>query len=413
MLKLQYRGQPDRYAKLVPPTVTIGRDPKNQLVVDDPTVSDFHAEISLKDQQIFVMDLLSSSGTFVNDKLIKGPQRLQAWDVIRVGTVDLEINDPNQHRPGEWALLADSELLGGQQFVLLPKTTVGRERGCDFEINSQHLSRRHAEIHIEDERLRIVDLESRNGTFINGERITEAYARPGDEIRFDQQKFIIAGPVTQEPEKSATEDENTQLRTEIEVQDETLVQMIDGDATQILYEEETQILPSMASQRTFLVELDSASGDELRYSLDRPGYSIGRSGENDLVLADASVSKQHAVLIQTDGQWSVEDRESRNGVFVNGEQVTRASLSDGDLLRLGKHELRFEREQTATQLEVENTDRTMVFTAPQMNPSPSSPGLSAKRKDRTRLPTWFLGSLLFALCLAAALFIFLRRAGTL
>ena len=71
MLKLQCRQRPDHYTRLAPPVVAIGRDPSNQMVVDDPSVSDFHAEINLEDGQLHIVDLLSATGTYVNGAPVK------------------------------------------------------------------------------------------------------------------------------------------------------------------------------------------------------------------------------------------------------------------------------------------------------------------------------------------------------
>lgn len=70
---------------------------------------------------------------------------------------------------------------------------------------------------------------------------------------------------------------------------------------------------------------------------------LGRDETNHLVLADGSVSKRHAKICFTDGQFYLEDVGSVNGTFLNGERVAaRAKLRSGDLLRLGTVILRFE-----------------------------------------------------------------------
>ena len=100
MIKLQYRDQPHRYVNVSAKSVTLGRDPTNDLVIDDSSVSDFHAEIINDQGSLFIADLLSAGGTFVNENRI-GSQRysLNAWDQVQLGTVIFEINDPSQLRP--------------------------------------------------------------------------------------------------------------------------------------------------------------------------------------------------------------------------------------------------------------------------------------------------------------------------
>ena len=69
--------------------------------------------------------------------------------------------------------------------------------------------------------------------------------------------------------------------------------------------------------------------------------SIGRVESNVLVVFDAGVSRQHAV-IRSDGMgWRVADLGSRNGTLVNGVPVGEESLADGDLITVGSVSLRF------------------------------------------------------------------------
>jgi len=68
---------------------------------------------------------------------------------------------------------------------------------------------------------------------------------------------------------------------------------------------------------------------------------IGRAEECELLLDDNSVSRRHCRIIREGNGFLVEDLGSTNGVFVNGEKVTRFALRDGDRLRVGHCELKF------------------------------------------------------------------------
>ncbi len=73
----------------------------------------------------------------------------------------------------------------------------------------------------------------------------------------------------------------------------------------------------------------------------QPGWTrIGRSGSADICLDDATVSRRHALIVRTpeDELRALDDR-SLNGLFVNGEQVEWAPLSDGDELEIGRYRL--------------------------------------------------------------------------
>lgn len=70
---------------------------------------------------------------------------------------------------------------------------------------------------------------------------------------------------------------------------------------------------------------------------------IGRLQECDVCLADANVSRRHAELFRIDSDWFLQDLESTNGTLLNGEPVSRARLSDGDVIEIGLTRLTFNR----------------------------------------------------------------------
>jgi len=71
------------------------------------------------------------------------------------------------------------------------------------------------------------------------------------------------------------------------------------------------------------------------------GWSrIGRSGSADIRLDDPTVSRRHAVVVQTpEGELRVLDDRSMNGISVNGEEVDWSALADGDHFQIGRFTL--------------------------------------------------------------------------
>src|SRR5262245_40892908 len=68
---------------------------------------------------------------------------------------------------------------------------VGRSSLCDLPVDDPTVSRRHASVEVSSGRLRIRDLGSLNGTFINGTRIADEVARPGDGVSFGRAAFEV------------------------------------------------------------------------------------------------------------------------------------------------------------------------------------------------------------------------------
>lgn len=346
MLKLQFRGEPGTFVKLSVATVTLGRDEGNDLVIASPSVSDFHAEITTDAQQPCIIDLLSKTGTFVNEHRTTGKVPLQAWDIIRLGSIELEVTDPNGHRPHDWALKTESDLLASQFYTLQAETVVGRDPACDVTIDSSLLSRRHAKLMIEEDHLRVIDLDSANGTYVNGVKITETNAHPGDEIRFDQQKFVVIGPTPQQ-QPGQLEENQTEVRGHHTQTDDTAYRTVSEPAsdtrasgdTVIMNDEETRFY-SPAPKIAHIVELGSHAPAQ-QFTLEKEQHQIGRSEACEFVLEDKSVSKQHAQFTFIEGNWNLEDLGSSNGVLVNGSRIDKVVLANGDKLKLGRREFEF------------------------------------------------------------------------
>jgi pSer/pThr/pTyr-binding forkhead associated (FHA) protein len=80
------------------------------------------------------------------------------------------------------------------------------------------------------------------------------------------------------------------------------------------------------------------------FPLNSAPVTVGRGGQNDLVLAgDEFASARHArIEVRGDGVW-VQDLESTNGTYINGSRVVGAQRVDaGDVLRVGETDLRVE-----------------------------------------------------------------------
>ena len=70
-------------------------------------------------------------------------------------------------------------------------TVIGRRHDCDLCISLMSVSRRHCQFNRDEGVLKIRDLGSRNGTYLNGKRIDEAVIRAGDYIEVGPLKFVL------------------------------------------------------------------------------------------------------------------------------------------------------------------------------------------------------------------------------
>jgi pSer/pThr/pTyr-binding forkhead associated (FHA) protein len=71
-------------------------------------------------------------------------------------------------------------------------------------------------------------------------------------------------------------------------------------------------------------------------------FIIGRGKQtSDLTIKDPNVSRQHAMIEFSNGQYYIVDMGSTNGVEFNGQRIQRRSIGEGDIYKVCDHELRF------------------------------------------------------------------------
>lgn len=220
MLKLHFKDQRQADIWLVESVMGLGSDSKNAIQVKAEGVEPQHAEIRKQGDALYLSDVGSYSGTFVNGSKIKQHFQLRSGDVIKLADVELEILEASQAAEGpspvarsDWSIMALAGELKGKSIPIHGSMVFGRSSGCDIVVNDAHMSRRHAEINLKGGVLRIVDLQSSNGTCVNGDKVGERLLRHGDRISFDHLTFLVAGPVGQVvAEHEEDDDEATVFR---------------------------------------------------------------------------------------------------------------------------------------------------------------------------------------------------------
>jgi pSer/pThr/pTyr-binding forkhead associated (FHA) protein len=106
--------------------------------------------------------------------------------------------------------------------------------------------------------------------------------------------------------------------------------------------EQIQSRPPGNRGRLSRVLIGKIDRQELRFPLFKDRLTIGRTDHNDIQLKATYVSRRHAVVVTDRDSARIIDWGSRNGVFVNGERVTEHFLRNGDQVRVGTAEFRYE-----------------------------------------------------------------------
>jgi pSer/pThr/pTyr-binding forkhead associated (FHA) protein len=83
------------------------------------------------------------------------------------------------------------------------------------------------------------------------------------------------------------------------------------------------------------------------FVLDKEVMTIGRREDNDIRIENLAVSGHHAKLLTLFDDSFLEDLDSTNGTYVNGKPIDKHPLRHGDIIVIGKHELRYVNEANA------------------------------------------------------------------
>jgi ABC transport system ATP-binding/permease protein len=195
---------------------------------------------------------------------------------------------------------------------------IGRDPAADIVLSDARVSWHHAVLKTDGAGWVLEDTGSRNGLFVGPEQTRRVDIRTNCVVRIGNPDD---GPVLRfEP----------QLPPEpppVPVPAPAPARMSGGLVREPVQEEEAEILASLPS-----VDRRPTA----RMPLPSKVMRIGRTPDNDLVVSDLGVSRNHAELRKSPtGRYEIIDLGSHNGTFVNGSRIDRAELGDSDIISIG------------------------------------------------------------------------------
>ena len=208
-------GQPDRRLVLGKGVTQIGRAEDNDVVLPDIGVSRRHARIHISSGGVTVEDLGSGNGTVyrgrrINEATIEDGDEISIDPFMLAFHISAVPQSPEAEADGEDSLTDPNDLLSGIEpdapargrLVVLAgvrlqphypivegNLTIGRSDKRDVILYDPAASRLHVELRCRQGRVSLRDNNSANGTYVNGERITEQPLVHGDRIRIGATEF--------------------------------------------------------------------------------------------------------------------------------------------------------------------------------------------------------------------------------
>lgn len=178
------------------------------------------------------------------------------------------------------------------------KFILGRSSNCDIVLPADNVSRQHSRLFTKDNALFVADMDSANGTYVNGQKISKpTLLLDGSVFRIGDFHIHVQGGVQ-----------------------------------------------SVAQATIFLrlIGLNRSVKDEV-FEVKEKTSLVGRGNDCQIVIIDPSISRVHARFLALDaGTVLVKDMGSANGIYVNNKRVNTWELRSGDALKIGDLEFKVE-----------------------------------------------------------------------
>jgi pSer/pThr/pTyr-binding forkhead associated (FHA) protein len=274
----------------IKPEMTIGRQAECDLQLTEGHTSRRHARISVNAGAVWLEDLTSANGTYINGARISAPVRLSSGDRVRFDVEEFDFKMPAvaSMRPEDKTLFRPSGSASSQAVAKAAASAVAVEASNP---NQPKRPGAWADPDFMDEN------EGANKTkFIDPAQMKDMIENSGD--------------ANNTPAPAA----------------------IDGPHLQIIG--------------------GSRSGVNIRLTVGRSGaseWTVGSQSDREVRLPDSGVSALHAKIVNEGARWKVIDQMSINKTFVNGKQTVVSFLSSGDRLRFGPVECVFHASRSESQ----------------------------------------------------------------
>ena len=266
-----------------------------------------------------------------------------------------------------------------ESYTITNDAVVGRELDCAVSLQFAKVSRYHAKFIIAGNSLHIEDLQSSNGTYINGKRIlTRTLLSIGDEITFGDQRYRMTSDNAGHSEATQLFSPSSVIPTNTNGGSIFQPSVVPAEAAapatpapaaepaafapepqpEVEREESStrlyapdQIMSMAQRNLNHLNDLDIGSGPRFviltaplrgqvcNIGLPEAGSSltVGRDKDCDLCIPEASVSRHHATITYSGLQFHIDSSHASNELLINGElQSSSAILRHGDKIQLGR-----------------------------------------------------------------------------
>jgi pSer/pThr/pTyr-binding forkhead associated (FHA) protein len=204
------------------------------------------------------------------------------------------------------------------------RLSIGRTSDNDIVLENRGVSRKHAQIEFNDNAAVIIDNESLNGTFVNNRKITEEILHNEDTVTIGKYSLIYHTEVSKQ-DAPGNLDGTMVLKTKKQKD------MVEQDKL------EREIVRRMGGS----VLLGEENSDFSEYRIDNNVTTIGKAKFVHVHARGFLLSGIQAKIVKEQEQFTLVNLGRKGKIKVNGEEVNRQNLKNGDIIQVGKSIFRF------------------------------------------------------------------------
>jgi pSer/pThr/pTyr-binding forkhead associated (FHA) protein len=320
----------------------IGRMKENDIVIDNVSVSRFHAVLKREKGQVILEDAGSQNGCYVNGTRIASSILLHPDDEVLIGKHQLVLSEE------------------GAQDASSPETAA-RGKSDAWDASSTYFAGAEVQAKMLEgsgspppPEAASVDPQEDPPLPVEPE-VAEVEAPPQEVEEMADDIAVGSAEASVEAAEPGTEVEvgsgdDDAVPTD-EKPEEGLVELVEPP------EPVTAAIqpPEEPSWHAGLIIQRGGKLDRI-IRWDQDQLTVGRSGECEVTLDQAEISRRHAMFVREAGKYEVRDLESINGVLVNGEKTKGRRLQVGDTVKIGDFELVFLLDRRRIDDEIETDD---------------------------------------------------------
>lgn len=299
--------------QLVDGPITIGRSSSADIHLHDPRVSRQHAMLS-DTTDGWEIRLISERGELFVDGLSNQSARLETGTQLRIGQYQFVVEDDTTDLATDSTRMFDDSLpratlvtqYGITETIVIDRSPflIGRAKAADLRINSQYISRSHAEIVFDGQHWRLNALTARSACMINDHPIPRA-ALLNDDDTIDLAGFKIIFQADQ------------------------------------LAEPKAQPKPVSASPTLTITAPDGSTTEHRLGPVSEHGLSIGSGEQATVQLEDSRLEEIHLLIDRRHGSFFAHSANPDLPFRIDKQQLSKARLFDGDQIRIGRSMIDF------------------------------------------------------------------------